>query len=76
MQSKLILTPAQQAAANYISEHLSTANVIVLRGAKGSGKTTILKALSKSEDATLISAGILTEMGFLWLLRTRYAAAT
>jgi predicted ATPase len=68
MQPDVILTPAQQAAANYLSEKARAARVLLLRGAAGSGKTTILEALRASRGGVLLRARQFMEETYLHLL--------
>ena len=70
MRAQIILTPVQQAAANRLLENLDSGNVVVLRGAAGSGKTTVLKSVHAARGGTLLGARELTDVP-----ETRAAAA-
>ena len=56
MKAQIILTEPQQAAANRLLESLDTGNVVVLRGAAGSGKTTILENIHETRGGVLLGA--------------------
>jgi primosomal protein N' len=56
MTAELVLTPVQQAAANRLLESLDAGNVAVLRGAAGSGKTTILKSVRAARGGIVLGA--------------------
>jgi len=56
MRNRIDLTPAQQAAASGLLEHIVTAGVLVLRGKPGSGKTTILKVVHEQRGGLLRTA--------------------
>jgi ABC-type uncharacterized transport system YnjBCD ATPase subunit len=70
MRAQIILTPVQQVAANRLLEGLDAGNVAVLRGASGSGKTTVLKTVHAARGGTLLGAGHLKDV-----LKTRVPAA-
>jgi ABC-type transport system involved in cytochrome c biogenesis ATPase subunit len=56
MRTEIILTPNQQAAANRLLESLDAGNIVVLRGAAGSGKTTILETVHAELGGALLGA--------------------
>ena len=56
MKPEIVLTTVQQTAANRLMESLDTGNVVVLRGAAGSGKTTILKTIHAARGGILLGA--------------------
>jgi hypothetical protein len=64
MQPDVILTPAQQAAADHLSASVA-ARVLLLRGTAGSGKTTILEALRARRGGVLLRARHSVEESFL-----------
>ncbi len=56
MHLEIVLTPLQQEAAAGLLESLAVSPVVVLQGVEGSGKTTILQALSSLEGGLLLGA--------------------
>lgn len=56
MRTNITLTPVQQSAANRLLEGLDAGNIVVLRGAAGSGKTSILKTVHATRGGTLLGA--------------------
>jgi hypothetical protein len=56
MKAQIILTQPQQTAADRLLESLDTDNVVVLRGAAGSGKTTILESIHAERGGVLLGA--------------------
>jgi Holliday junction resolvasome RuvABC ATP-dependent DNA helicase subunit len=62
MRANITLTPVQQAAANRLLEGLDAANVVVLCGAAGSGKTSILKTVHAARGGTLLGADPFTDL--------------
>jgi hypothetical protein len=68
MKTAIILTTTQQIAAERLLEGLDTRNVVVLQGAAGSGKTTVLKSLQAARGGTLLGAKQLREESMLHLI--------
>jgi hypothetical protein len=56
MKAQSVLTPVQQAAANRVLESLDAVSVVVLRGAGGSGKTTILESVHATRGGAVLGA--------------------
>jgi len=56
MNLEIVLTPLQQEAAAGLLESLAVSPVVVLQGAAGSGKSTILQALCSQHGGTLLGA--------------------
>jgi predicted ATPase len=56
MKFEIVLTFAQQEAANSLLAHLALSPVAVLRGAAGAGKTTILKTVQAMRGGVLLGA--------------------
>src|ERR1035438_9687724 len=56
MKLEIVLTFAQQEAANSLLAHLALSPVAVLRGAAGAGKTTILKTVQATRGGVLLGA--------------------
>jgi Holliday junction resolvasome RuvABC ATP-dependent DNA helicase subunit len=56
MRANIALTSVQQAAANRLLESLDAGNIVVLRGAAGSGKTSILNSVHAARGGTLVGA--------------------
>src|ERR1017187_7825427 len=56
MKLEIVLTFAQQEAANSLLAHLALSPVAVLRGAAGAGKTTILKTVQAMRGGVLLGA--------------------
>src|ERR1017187_6561396 len=56
MKLEIVLTFAQQEAANSLLAHLALSPVAVVRGAAGAGKTTILKTVQAMRGGGLLGA--------------------
>ena len=56
MQRQITLTPAQRTAAEGLREALKTGRVLILRGAPGAGKTTVLEWLHAASGGGLLCA--------------------
>ena len=56
MKTEIVLTPAQQAAAEGLKEACGFGGVLVLRGAAGRGKTTVLQWLHSTCGGALLGA--------------------
>ena len=70
MKAETILTPVQQAAADRLLESLDVGRVVVLRGAPGSGKTTILETVRAARGGVLLGA-----REFMDVLKTQATSA-
>jgi ABC-type lipoprotein export system ATPase subunit len=56
MKTPIILNYAQQAAAHQVLDGITTGHLVVLRGAAGSGKTTILEQVREVRGGVLLGA--------------------
>jgi hypothetical protein len=56
MKLEIVLTPRQQKAANSLLESLAVSSVLVLSGAGGAGKTTILRTLHATRGGAFLGA--------------------
>src|SRR5260370_13509931 len=70
MQDYLVLTPAQQRAADGLLRAIPMANVMVLRSDPGMGRTTVLRKVRAAAGGALIEIG-----DFMRALMARHPAA-